>query len=172
MNRTEKQEIVNEIREGLANAKSVIVTSHMGIDVNTVNQLRSDFRKAGVNYHIVKNTLVRLAVAGTELEGLGEHLTGPSAIAWSTEEAPAPAKVIREFKKKNDKFVVKGGYLSGGGIIDEKGVEMLADMLSKEELQSKLLGVFKAVPEKFVRTLNAVPTKMTLVLSARKENIA
>jgi large subunit ribosomal protein L10 len=172
MNKTEKQEIVEELREGLANAKSVIVTSHMGIDVNTVNQLRAEFRKAGVNYHIIKNTLVRLAVAGTDMEGLGEHLKGPSAIAWSTEEAPAPAKVIRDFKKKNDKFVVKGGYLVGGGVLDEKGVEMLADMLSKEELQAKLLGVFKAVPEKFVRTLNAVPQKMALLLSARKEDIA
>lgn len=172
MNKTEKHELVEELRAGLATAKSVIVTSHVGIDVNTVNSLRAEFRKAGVNYHIVKNTLVRLAVEGTDMEGLGEICKGPSAIAWSSEEAPAPAKVIREFKKTNDKFQVKGGYLVGGGVIDPKGVEMLADMLSKEELQAKLLGVFQAVPAKFVRTLNAVPQKAVMLLSARKDDIA
>jgi large subunit ribosomal protein L10 len=172
MNKTEKHELVEELRAGLANAKSVVVTSHVGMDVNTVNALRAEFRKQGVSYHIVKNTLVRLAVAGTELEPLGEICKGPSALAWSTEDAPTPAKIARAFKQKNDKFVIKGGVLVGAGALDAKGVDKLADMLSKEELQAKLLGVFKAVPEKFVRTLNAVPQKAVMLLSARKDDIA
>lgn len=172
MNKTEKQEMVDTLRAGLADAKSVIVTSHVGMGVNTVNQLRGEFRKAGVSYHTVKNTLVRLALAGTEMEALGEYLTGPSAIAWSTEDAPTPAKIIREFVKTNDKLIVKGGYLQGAGAIDKAGVNMLADMLSREELLAKLLGVFQAVPTKFVRTLNAVPQNLVMVLQARKQDIA
>ena len=171
MNRTQKEQQVEELRAGLAEAKSVVVASHMGIEVNTVNELRSEFRKNGVRYHVVKNTLAKLAIAGTEMEPLGELLSGPTALAYSSEEAPAPAKVVKKFAKENDKFVVKGGFLPGSGLLDAKGVEALSEMLTKDELQAKLLGVFKAVPTKLVSTFAAAPIKFVNVLNARKQDL-
>ena len=171
MNRTQKEQQIAELREGLEAARAVVVTSHMGIDVNTINDLRAEFRNAGVRYHVVKNTLAKLAVEGTEYAPLADLLTGPSALAYSAEDAPAPAKIIKKFAKDNDKFEIKGGFLPGSGLLDVKGVEQLADMLSKEELQAKLLGVFLAVPTKFVGTLAAAPRKFVNVLNARKKEL-
>lgn len=171
MNRTEKEQQIEELRAGLAEAMSVVVTSHAGIDVNTVNELRGEFRKGGIHYHVVKNTLAKLAIAGTEMEALGELLKGPSALAYSSQEAPAPAKVAKAFAKGNKGFVIKGGFLPGSGMLDEAGVDALSEMLSKEELQAKLLGLFKAVPTKFVGTLAAAPKKFVNVLMARKKDL-
>jgi len=171
VNRTEKEQKVEELRAGLAEARSVVVASHMGIEVNDVNELRAEFRKRGVRYHVVKNTLAKLAIAGTELEPLGELLVGPVALAYSDTEAPSPAKIAKQFAKDHKKFEIIGGFLPGSGLLDQAGIEMLSEMLTKDELQAKLLGVFKAVPTKFVSTLTAAPTKFINVLSARKADL-
>lgn len=172
MNRTEKEQVVADLRAGLQEARSVVLTSHMGIEVNTVNELRSEFRKAGVHYQVVKNTLARLAIAGTEFEAIDEFLKGPTALAFSMDDAPAPAKIAKKFSKDHDSFVIKGGFLPGEGLLDEDGVNRLSELLSKEELLAKLLGTFKAGPEKFVRTLSAAPQKFVRVLSARRDDLA
>lgn len=168
MNRTQKEQVVEQLRSDLGQAKSVILTSYQGLEVNTVNELRANFRKNGVEYHVVKNTLVRLAIKDTELEVMTDQFTGPIAIAYSFEDAVSPAKVIKDFAKgKEEKFQVRGGFLEGQ-ILDVNGIQRLADMPTKEELQVKLLLLFKAVPTKFVRTLTAAPQKFLLTLQARK----
>jgi len=172
VNRSQKEQVVADLRAGLEGARSVVLTSHTGIEVNVVNELRAEFRKAGVHYQVVKNTLARLAVQGTEFEELADHFKGPTAVAFSQEDAPAPAKIAKKFAKDHDEYVIKGGFLPGEGMLDEAAVNQLSEMLSKDELLAKLLGVFKAGPQKFVRTLNAAPTKFVNVLSARKDDIA
>lgn len=172
MNRTQKEQVVADLRAGLEGARSVVLASHTGIEVNTVNELRAEFRKAGVHYQVVKNTLARLAIEGTEYEALAEHFRGPTAVAFSAEDAPAPAKIIKKFAKDHDEYLIKGGFLPGEGVLDAAGVDRLSEMLSKEELQAKLLAVFKAVPQTFVRTLNAAPLKFVNVLTARKDDLA
>ena len=166
MNRTEKEQFVADLRADLLEAKSVILASHVGIEVNDVNRLRSEFRKQGVTYRVVKNTLARLAIRDTDMEGLTSHFVGPIAIAYSKEDAVAPAKVMKDFAKEEDKFEMRAGYLDGD-VFDVAGVKRLADMPSKEELQAKFLGVLQGVPSKFVRTLNAAPQKFLMVLSAK-----
>lgn len=168
--REDKEKMVEELREGLSTAASVVVASNAGMSVNSINELRASMRKAGVTYRVVKNTLAKRAIEGTNLENLGELLSGPSAIAFHPEEPAAPAKAILDFKKKNEKFEVKGGW-SGGTLFDAKGVEDLSKMASKDDLRASLLALFNAVGTKFVRTLAAAPQQFVQVLAARKDSI-
>lgn len=170
MNRTEKEQAIEALRADLARAKSVVLTSHVGIGVNTINDLRTRFRKNGVHYQVVKNTLAKIAIQGTGMEVAMDLFRGPMAMAYSFDDAVAPAKVIKGFAKGNDKFVVRGVYLDGQ-ILDAKGVDVLAEMPSKDELRGQLLGLFTAVPTKFVRTLNAAGTQFLGVLIARKDDL-
>lgn len=169
MDRAAKEELVAELKADLADAKSLIVTASQGLDANTVAELRSKFRAQNVRYRVMKNTLVKLALQGTEMEGVADLFKGPTAIAYSSEDAVAPAKVIKEFVKGNEgKFEIRGGFIDGS-ILDIDGVKKLADMPSKEELQAKLLGLFQAVPGKFLRTLNAAPQEFLMVLKAKAD---
>lgn len=170
MNRAQKEQEIASIRSDLAEAKSVILASHVGIDVNTVNELRSTFRAQNVNYRVVKNTLAKLAVKDTDLESISHLFTGPTAIAFSNEDAVSPAKVIKEFAKDHKAYEVRGGFLDGQ-VLDVAGVEQLAEMPTKDELRAKVLSLFTAVPTKFVRTLNAAPTQFVQVIKARQQEL-
>ena len=170
MNRQEKEQFIAELREDLANAGSVVVASATGIAVNDLNEMRSKLRATGGKYRVVKNTLAKLAIAGTEMEVLGELLKGETAIAYAPEDPVSPAKGLADFAKDHDKFVIKGGYLNGS-LLDAAAVAQLAKMPGKDELRSKLLSVMQGVPTKMVRTLAAAPQNFLLVLSARKNEI-
>ena len=170
MNRAQKEEMVASIRSDLETAKSVILASHMGIDVNTVNELRADFRANDVTYRVVKNTLAKLALRDTEMEVIADMFSGPTAIAYSAEDAVSPAKVIKEFAKEHDAYEVRGGFLDGKAL-DTEGVNQLADMPTKDEMRAQVLRLFKEVPTKFVRVLNAAPSDFVQVLSARKRDL-
>ncbi len=171
MNRTEKEQMIEDLRSDLAEAKSVVLASHVGMDVNTVGLLRSELRAKGVRYRVVKNTLVKRAIAGTDMEVIADLFRGPIAIAYSFEDAADPARVIKKFAKDHDKYEIKGGYLDGDKL-DVPGVEKLASMPSKEELQAQLLSLFKAVPTKFVRQLNAPMQQFVMVLKAKEQKDA
>ncbi len=168
MNRTEKEQFVEQLRSDLAEAKSVILASHVGMDANTVSDMRSKYRAEDVQYRVVKNTLAKLAIAGTDMEVISDLFRGPIAIAYSFEDAVSPARVARDFAKDHDEYQLRGGYLEGQ-VYDIDGVKSLADMPTKDELHAKFLGVLNAVPTKFVRTLNAVPQKFVRVLQAKAD---
>ena len=170
MNRAEKEQVVEKLRTDFGKAKSIIMTSHVGIDVNTINELRSEFRANGVEYHVIKNTLARLAVQDTDLEVLADQFRGPTAVAYSFEDAVAPAKVAVDFAEEHEVYELKGGYLNGA-IIENEDVKSLAEMPSKDELRVKLLNVFQAAPTKFVRLLSAAPKNFINVLNARKNDM-
>lgn len=170
MNRAQKEQLVEKMRDDFGQAKSIILATHVGIDVNTVNELRSELRANGVHYHVVKNTLAKIAVSDTDLDVMTDSFRGPTAVAYSFEDAVAPAKVLADFADDHDKLVLKGGYLDGK-MIDEAGVEQLAKMPTKDELRAKLLRVFNAAPTKFVQLLTAAPKKFINVLNARKDDI-
>lgn len=170
MRRAQKEDVVALLRDEFGQAKSIILTSHAGINVNEVNELRSDFRAAGVTYHVIKNTLAKLAVAGTDLEVLADSFSGTTAVAYSYDDAVSPAKIASEFAGENDNFVLKGGYLDGK-VLDVDGVDQLAKMPTKDELRATLLRTMLAGPTDFVRLLNAVPSQMLHVLNARKKDI-
>ena len=170
MNRNDKSAVIERLRDALAEVPAVIVADFQGLTVEQTDVLRSNFRKAGVSYEVVKNTLVRRATSGTRMETLHPLFKGNTAIAYHEEDATAPAKVIRDFVKENKEFSVKGGWLDGR-LLDVDGVSALADLPGKDELRAKLLSVLNGVPTKFVRTLIAGPQQFVQVLQARRQQL-
>ena len=167
MDRVTKEQQVNELKEKLGKTASLVFADYRGIDVPTVTDLRNQFRKAQCEYKVYKNTLVKLAVKGTPMEGVGKHLEGPTAIIFSWESPSAPAKVATKFAKDSEKFVVKGGYFEGS-VLDAKGIEGLATMPGKDELRATLLATFMAPATDLVRTLSAGAQNFAYLLSAKQ----
>lgn len=171
MNRTEKAAVIDRLRTELADVPAIVVADFKGLDVESADALRSEMRKNDVHYEVVKNTLVKAALAGTDKENLAPLFKGNSAIAFHVEDPAAPAKVLTDFVKDNEGFALKGAWLSGE-LLDEQGVVALSKLPGKDELRAKLLSLFKAAPTKFVRTVVAAPTSFVQVLKAREQQLA
>ena len=167
LNREEKAVVIEEVSAELAKAQSVIIAEYRGLDVASVTVLRKSARESGVYLRVLKNTLVRRAVADTPFEGLSDQLVGPLMYAIS-DDPVAAAKVLSEFAKSNDKLVIKGGAMPNS-LLDVEGVKALATMPSRDELLAKLLGTMQAPIAQFVRTLNEVPTKFVRGLAAVRD---
>ena len=167
LNLDDKKAVVAEVSEKLADAQAVIMAEYRGLEVGQVTELRAKARESGVYLRVLKNTLVRRAVEGTPFEGLADQLVGPLIYGISTDPV-APAKVLVEFAKTNDKLVVKGGAMPSY-VMDVEGVKALASMPSREELLATLLGTMQAPVAKFVHTLNEVPSKFVRTLAAVRD---
>ena len=167
MDRTQKAQVVSQLKEEWKDVQSIVLADARGIDVPTITGVRNEFRKAGCHYKVLKNTLVRIAIQGSRVEPITKLLEGPTAVIWSTESPSAAAKVATKVAKEQEKFVIKGGYFDGQ-VLDKAGVENLATMPGKDELRATLLMTFLAAPTDFVRTLAAGPTNFLYVLQARE----
>ena len=150
-----KQPIIAEISELLNGAKSAVVVDYRGLTVEQDTQLRKQLREAGVTYKVYKNTMIRFAAKGTEFEALEPHLEGPTALAVSKEDATAPARVLAEFAKKADKLELKAGVVEGT-YYDEKGIQVIATIPSREILLGKLLGSIQSPIANFARVINQI----------------
>ena len=150
-----KQPIVQEISENIKDAQSVVVVDYRGPTVAEDTQLRKALREAGVTYKVYKNTMIRFAAKGTEFEALEPHLEGPTALAVSKEDATAPARVLAEFAKKADKLELKAGVVEGT-YYDEKGIQVIATIPSREILLGKLLGSIQSPIANFARVINQI----------------
>lgn len=170
LNLEEKKAVVAEIAAQVASAQTVVVAEYRGITVEKLTTLRANARKEGVYLRVLKNTLARRAFADTPFAGLSDQLVGPLAYGMSKDPVAA-AKVMHEFAKTNDKFVVKAGAMPNF-IMSAKDVGNLASMPSRDELLSKLLGTMQAPITQFVRTLNEVPTKFVRGLAAIRDKQA
>jgi len=170
MNRTEKEEVVGQLKQDWANVQSIVLADYRGVDVPTVTAIRDEFRKAGCHYRVLKNTLVRIAIQGSKVEPMSKMLEGPTAIIWSNESPSTPAKIATKIAKDNEKFIIRGGYFDGQAF-DAKGVEGLATMPGKDELRAMLLMTFLAAPTDFVRTRAAGPTNFLYALQARERQL-
>ncbi len=153
-----KQQQVAEVSEKLRASACTVVADYRGLNVSQVTELRKQLREAGVEFSVLKNTLTRRATAATELTELDEHLTGPTAIAFSNEDAVAPAKILVEFAKKNEALKVKAGVLEGQ-VVDATQIKALADLPSREGLLSMLLSVLQAPVRNFALAVKAVADK-------------
>jgi large subunit ribosomal protein L10 len=153
-----KKAVVAEIKEKLVAAKSVVLIDYRGLTVAEVTELRNQCRKAGVEYAVLKNTMVNLAAKEAGIEGLEAFLKGPTAVAFGMEDAVAPAKVLTEFIKKTKKTEVKCGLLDGQ-ILDAAGVEALAAIPSREVLIAKIMGSMMSAVSKFVYVVEAIRKK-------------
>jgi len=167
LNLDDKKTVVAEVSAEVANAQSIIVAEYRGLGVVDLTALRANARKSGVYLRVVKNTLVRRAIAGTPFEGLAAKLAGPLIYGISRDPVAA-AKLLNDFAKGNDKLAIKIGAMPNY-VMDAAGVKALATMPSREELLSKLLGTMQAPITQFVRTLNEIPTKFVRGLAAVRD---
>jgi len=164
LNLDDKKAVVAEVSARVADAQSIIVAEYRGLEVGHITVLRANARKAGVYLRVLKNTLVRRAVAGTPFEGLTEKLVGP-LIYGVSKDPVAAAKLLSEFAKANNRLVIKAGAMPNY-VMDVIGVKALASMPSREELLATLLGTMQAPITQFARTLNEVPARFARTLSA------
>ena len=163
-----KKQIVAQLKDKFGQAKLVILTDYKGLNVAAMNDLRAKLREAGIDYHVVKNTLLRRAAQDTDAAALIDSFTGPSAIAVSLDDPVAPAKVLAEFSKANEKLEIKAGVMEGK-ILDAPSIKALASLPSREVLLAKLLSVMVAVPTGMVTVLNEIPAKFVRVLAAVRD---
>lgn len=150
-----KKAAVAEIKQKLTDAQSVVLVDYRGLTVAEVTELRRQFRAAGVEYAVLKNTLVSIAAKEAGIEGLEPVLEGPTALAFGMTDAVAPAKIVAEFAKKNDKLKVKAGILDGA-VLDVAGVEKLSAIPSREVLIAKVMGSMMSAVSKFVYVVEAI----------------
>lgn len=154
LNLDDKKAVVAEVSAQVANAQTIAVAEYRGIAVGDLTVLRAKAREAGVYLRVLKNTLVRRAIADTPFAGLSDQLVGP--LIYSVSEDPvAAARVLNDFAKGNDKLVIKAGSYAGN-VLDVDSVKALASIPSREELLAKLLGVMQAPVTGFACTLAAL----------------
>lgn len=153
-----KQPVVEEISANIKDAQSVVLVDYRGLTVEQDTELRKQLREAGITYKVYKNTMMNFAFKGTACEDLAPYLEGPSAIAISTTDATAPARVLCKFAKTASKLEVKGGIVEGVAY-DAKGVAEIALIPSREELLSKLLGSIQSPITNFARVMNQLAEK-------------
>ena len=160
--------MVSEVSAKLKGAQAVIVAEYRGLDVGRVTQLRSKARKSGLYLRVLKNTLARRAVQGTPFEKLSDQMVGP-LIYGISQDPVAGAKVLSEFARDHEQFVIKAGAMPNS-LMSAKDIKALALLPSREELLAKLMGTMQAPVAKLARTLNEVPGKFVRTLAAYRDS--
>jgi large subunit ribosomal protein L10 len=171
VNRKEKQAVVSDVSDRMARASAVILTDFSGLKVEQMTELRQKLRDSGLDYLVVKNTLLQLASQGTDSEQLTQNLTGPNGLGFSYDDPVELAKVLVNFAKDNPKLDIKEGVLDGK-IISAEEVSALAKLPSREVLLGQLLGVMNGVARNFVSVLAAVPRGLVTALKQIEEQKA
>lgn len=153
-----KQPIVEEISAAIKDAQSVVLVDYRGLTVEQDTKLRKELREAGVTYKVYKNTMMNFAFKGTDFEALAPFLEGPSAAAISTTDATAPARIIAKFAKTAKELEIKAGVVEGQ-FYDAAGMNAIAEIPSRDELLSKLLGSIQSPITNFARCMNQLAEK-------------
>ena len=153
-----KKGVVADIKQKFEKAQSAVLVDYRGLNVAEDTELRNQLRKAGVEYAVLKNTMINLAIQDMGLDDMKAHLEGPTAVAFGYEDAVAPAKVLSEFIKKSKKMSIKCGVCDGA-YIDEDGVQALANTPSREVLIAKIMGSMMSSVSKFVYAVEAIRKK-------------
>lgn len=167
LNLEQKQAVVAEVSAQVQQAQAIVVAEYRGLEVAEMTELRKKARNAGIYLRVLKNTLVRRAVADTPFAGLTEKMVGPLAYGMSSDPVKV-AKVLHEFAKGNDKFVIKAGAMANL-VMSAKDVASLASMPGREQLLAMLMGTMKAPVAKFVQTLNEVPGRFVRTAAAVRD---
>ena len=167
LNRQDKAAVIAEVSEIVSKSSTMVIAEYRGLSVEAVTKLRAQARKEGVTLRVVKNTLVRRAVEGTEFAGLADQFVGPLVYAFSADPVAA-AKVLVNFAKDNDKLIIKGGAMANQ-VMDLEAVKTLASMPSRDELLAKLMATMNEPIAKFVRTINEVPARFVRTVAAVRD---
>lgn len=163
----EKKVIVGELKDKFISAKGAVLTSNRGLNVAQDTKLRRKLREAGIEYRVIKNTLARIAADEAGMEGMRQYLEGPTAIAISTTDPVAPAKLLSDFIRENklQSVEIKAGLVEGK-VIDANGVKTLASLPPREVLIAQLLGTLQAPITGFVRALSGNISNLVYALEA------
>ena len=164
----DKKAIVAEVRETAANALSVVIADARGVSVGNLNALRKQAREQRVHVRVVRNTLARRAVEGTEFECISPALAGPTLLAFSMEDPGAAARIFKDFAKQVEAFQVKA-LAASGRLMGPEQIDVLASLPTRDQAISMLMSVMQAPVAKFVRTLNEVPGKLVRILAAIRD---
>ncbi len=164
LTKEQKHEQSLELRDGLADVTTLFLLENQGLNVNDVNILRSEVRKTEATYKVVKNTVVRLAVEGTEMEGITPFLNGPKVLAYTAGDGVALAKVLKTFIKDHPELSFKHAYLEGQ-ILEAEDAEKMADMPSRDELIARLLQMLQSPIRRLAVALNAPVQKFATVIA-------
>lgn len=167
MERLQKEKELERLTDNFKNSKACVFADYRGLKVGEITQLRNKLYGAASTMKVIKNRIAKLALKKTGIQGLEGFFSGPTTMAWSTKDEVAPAKILVEFAKNNEKLVIKGGYL-GGKVIDLNFVKALAALPSREALLAKMVGSIAAPATNLVGVLNAVPRKLVTALDAIK----
>lgn len=165
MDRAQKRELVAALHDVFSATGVIVVAHYSGLTVAQMTDLRRRMRDAGGQVTVTKNRLVKLALEGTEAQGIGDLFTGPTCIAYSDDPVAAP-KVAVNFAKENDNLVILGGTM-GATVLDPSGVKSLASLPSLDELRGKLVGLIQAPASKIAQVFNAPAAKLARVFSAQ-----
>ena len=171
MNRTEKQQLIDDLHTEFGQSSHAIVVDFRGLGVNAATEFRRKVRASGSRYRVVKNSLALRALKDTPLEKLGPHFDGTTGIAYTTQDPVALAKTLVDFIKDNPQISLKAGLVAGSQLLDANGVKALSSMPSLPELRSKLLGLMNAPASKLVRLLATPATQMAQVLKAQQDKL-
>lgn len=168
LNITQKKELVSDLHRKFNEKKVLILVDYKGINVPKMTELRAKLREEGIEFLVVKNTLLSRAAEDTDVALIREGFAGPNAVAMSYEDPVAPAKVLSAFAKENDKLEIKMGVLSGS-FLSFSDIKALAEMPPREALLAQVLSTMNAVPTGLVRALNNVPEKLLYALQAIRD---
>jgi large subunit ribosomal protein L10 len=169
MHRTQKAEAIVELKSQFDRMTSAVFLDFVGMTVEEVTKLRDVFREKGVSYRVVKNTLVRQALSDKPwVSQLDDVLSGMTGVAWSFEEPSAAARVLKDFRRENEKLKIKAGLLEGQVLNGKAVEEQLATLPNKDEARAMLLATFMAPAQRFVMLLNAPAQQFVGVLAARE----
>jgi large subunit ribosomal protein L10 len=164
MDRSQKADAVAQLNAVFNEVGVVVVTRNLGLSVSDSTDLRGKMRAGGAAYKVAKNRLAKLALKDTPYQGLEEYLSGPTALAWSTDPVAA-AKAAVDFAKSNDKLEIVGGSM-GGQLLDAAGIKALASMPSLDELRGRIVGLLNAPATKVAQVVNAPAAKLARVFGA------
>ncbi|MBF0496447.1 MAG: 50S ribosomal protein L10 [Deltaproteobacteria bacterium] len=165
MNREQKDQVVQDLHKRFARAKAVVLTNFSGLTVEKMSRLRDALREGGVEYKVVKNSLMNLAAKDTGVSRLKDHFSGPAGVAISYDEPITMAKVLADFAKAEDKFSIKVGYVDGN-VFQGDEIVQFSKLPSREVLLGRLLGTMNAVPTGLVSTLNQIIATFLRALQA------
>jgi len=169
LTRAQKEEQIADLKEKFGRATCVYVADYRGVDVQSVNQLRRRIRTEGeFEYRVTKNSVLRLAAADSDVAGIVDQFTGPTAIAMSYGDPAGLAKIFDDFAKDHDAFEVKGGVLQGD-VVSAKEIATLATLPSLDELRGKIVGLLQAPASKLARLLNEPAAQLARIMQAKSK---
>lgn len=168
INIEDKKQIVSEVNKAASSALSAVLADYRGVDVGDMTALRKNARENKVYLRVVRNTLLKRAIAETELECIQEVLSGPTILALSNEDPGAPARVMKDFAEENDEFEIKALSV-GGKLLEASQIDVLAKLPTLDQARSVLMSVMLAPVTKLALLMNEVPSKVTRAVAAVRD---